>query len=147
MRLTVLAASFVLVALSGCLGDLGGAFGEGGDCSVQSTRRLDEQAGVVYPAAATGEPGTLRNPNATVHAREGQTVTVLAMWVATSGEATFDWDGPVGNASTTRNGAITIWQSSAPARAGDYTLTLNGDPFAFGVRYTIILHAIGCTSS
>ena len=147
MRLTgPVLAGLVAVAMSGCMAGLEGAFLEDLDCTPQIATRSNQFASVLYPPAATQDPSPAVNPSLTVHAREGQTLIVSAVWSAAAGTVQVDLDGPSGNVTTTTSGSLTVWSSQAPAPAGNYTVTLQGDPVAFGVGYGLVLMATGCTS-
>lgn len=146
MRVLAILACISALALPGCLAGLEDVVAGGQDCTAQSVLRVNESASVLYPQAATDEPSPAVNPSAKVHARAGQLLTATVIWSELAGLVRVDLDGPQGNVTTTASDPFTTWMSRATAPAGNYTLTLVGDPFAFGVTYTILLQAVGCTS-
>lgn len=143
---SVVASLGLLALLSGCIASDGSSVLGGGviDCSTSSEVQVASNADVLLPADV---PDQAREPfgpipRATVHAREGQKLDAVATWQAAGGEVGVLFDGPAGNVVTTDN----TWTFSGMVPEGDYTLELEGDPFATQVTYTLYLVASGCTA-
>ncbi|MEK6974982.1 MAG: hypothetical protein AABY18_01405 [Candidatus Thermoplasmatota archaeon] len=146
MRLPAFVACAALFALPGCIGGLEAAFNDNLDCSSHTVTRVNESATILYPAMATSDPSPAQNPSATGKARAGQTLSAMVVWSEAGGNVHINLDGPRGNVTQVSSGGMNVWNSQATAPAGNFTLTLEGDPFAFSVNYSIILQAFGCTS-
>lgn len=144
MRALLLLACATLL-LPGCLGDidLGGGLGRDMDCSVDTDTIAAQRADMLVPPETPSQvPG--QNPSVQVTAREGQTVTAQATFQVGAGQLQVVYDGPPGTVTTQAAGVT--WSSVAmDVPAGNVTLGLAGDPFAFGVQYTLTLTASGCT--
>lgn len=144
MRVLLLLAC-AIVLLPGCLGeiDLGDGLGRDMDCSVDTDTIAAQRADMLVPPETPSQVPD-QNPSVQVTARKGQTVTAQAFFQVAAGELQVVYDGPPGKI-TTQAAGIT-WSSVAmDVPAGNVTLGLAGDPFAFGVQYTLSLTATGCT--
>lgn len=147
MRVPVmLACALALVpAASGCLGDidLGDGIGADYDCSSDTDTIAQQRSDMLVPPQTPSQVPD-QNPRVAVTAREGQTVVAQAVFTVAAGELQVVYDGPPGMVTTQAAGVT--WSSIAQdVPAGNVTLALAGDPFAFGVEYTISLTASGCT--
>lgn len=141
MRLPTIPLSVLaLAALSGCFSALDGEFN--GSCPPTIQQAVDSTS-LVYPAETTGDPLPAENPSLTIHALAGQKLTAQAVWQVSGGSIDVSFDGPTGNVSNVQG----AWSSmTTVATEGDYTLTLAGAPFAYGVSYVMTLIAVGCPS-
>lgn len=144
MRVPVLLACAALL-LPGCLGevDLGDGLGRDLDCSVDTDTIAGQQSELLVPPETPSQVPD-QNPTVAVTARQGQTVTAQAVFQVTAGASQVVYVGPPGQV-TTQAAGITWSSIATDVPAGNVTLTLAGDPFAFGVTYTLTLTASGCT--
>lgn len=138
LRWLVLAA---IPLFAGCLDDP--RFGPVAmDCSDDSQVIVGAHREILYPSSA---PDEVRVTNsravATVTARDGQTLVAQVTYSVAYGEVNVLLDAPHENQAQTQG----TWSSQGEVSAGDYTLELEGSPFAFEVQYTIVLVAYGCT--
>lgn len=136
-------ASLILAAslLSGCLSDSPLGHVEL-DCSEDSQITVGASREMLVPASTPDQARLVGGPaRATVTAREGQTLYAQVTYSMVSGEVNVLFDAPHENQATTDR----TWNSQGEVSAGDYTLELEGAPFAFEVTYTMVLIATGCT--
>lgn len=142
MRLpSVLLVALGLPLLSGCLDGTSLGHVEM-DCSDDTQLITSANRDILYPSTFPDEARpTNARASATVTAREGQTLYAHVAYAPSAGQVNVLLDAPHSNQASTEN----TWTSIGEVAAGDYTLELEGDPFAFAVQYTMVLMAAGCT--
>ncbi len=134
LALVALGAVALTASLSGCVADAMSPVGQ--DCSQSAEQEVAKSEDFLLPASVPAE-----RPQVTATVREGQGLSAIATWTETAGNARVVFDGPTERVVQTDR----TWVSTTnPAPAGTYTLSLEG-PAAWGVTYTLMLQAFGCT--